>query len=249
MRKFYDALDDILDRPIAFNPSFKKITGSTNAALLLSQAFYWSKRTSNKDGWFYKTRSDWSEETGLGEDELDGARAKCRAAGVMEEKLQGVPATLHYRVNKKRVYELLGFQIPEMPESGVQEESKIPEKQESGNPADFNRNAEITTGITTVKKDDVKKISRLYESEIGALTPIVADSITDACNTYPSEWIEQAIKIAVERNARNWKYVLTVLTNAKQNKKSPILNQPAKFSKSVAPTRKNSTIAALESLK
>lgn len=31
-RRFYDPLDDLLDRPIAFNPAFKKITGSTVAA-------------------------------------------------------------------------------------------------------------------------------------------------------------------------------------------------------------------------
>lgn len=142
--KYYDALDNVLDRPIAFNPSFKKITGSTNAALLLSQAFYWTKRTKDIEGWFYKTRDEWMEETGLTEAELDGAREKCRLAGVIEEKLKGVPATIHYRVVKAKVYLLLGVQFPEIPESSFPRNSQIPEKPESGIYGNFNRNTENT---------------------------------------------------------------------------------------------------------
>ena len=148
MKQYFDALDDILDRPIAFNPSFKKITGSTNAALLLSQAFYWSKRTKDPEGWFYKVRQEWVDETGLTEDELDGARLKCRERGVIEEKLKGVPATLHYRVNKQKVYELLGVQIPTFPESGFPGNSQIPTFQESGKDGNFNKESEITTETT-----------------------------------------------------------------------------------------------------
>jgi hypothetical protein len=150
-KKFFDALDNVLDRPIAFQPSFKKITGSTNAALLLSQAFYWTKRTTNPDGWFWKTREDWMDETGLTEAELDTAREKCRSVGVIEEKLKGVPATLHYRVIKSKVYELLGFQFPQIPgsnQSGLPEGSEIPDKQESGTNGDFNKESESTSTTT-----------------------------------------------------------------------------------------------------
>lgn len=151
-KKYFDALDNILDRPIAFNPSFKKITGSTNAALLLSQAFYWTKRTSDKEGWFYKTRDEWLEETGLTFEELDGARAKCRATGVMEEKLKGAPATLHYRVIKSKVYELLGFQIGEIPQSGLSDLPQIGEKPESGSDPNFNKESETTPENTLIKQ-------------------------------------------------------------------------------------------------
>src|SRR5690349_3152094 len=143
VKKYTDALDNLLDRPIAFNPSFKKITGSTNAALLLSQAFYWMKRTANKDGWFYKTREDWMDETGLTAEELDGARAKCRTTGVIEEKLAGVPATVHYRVVKSKVYELLGFQFGGNPQTGLTDLPQIGGKPESGSDPDFNKESEI----------------------------------------------------------------------------------------------------------
>jgi DNA replication protein len=51
----------------------------------------------------------------------------------------------------------------------------------------------------------------LYEQNIGALTPIIADELRDAEKTYPLPWIEEAIKIAVENNVRRWRYIVTIL--------------------------------------
>jgi DNA replication protein len=54
-------------------------------------------------------------------------------------------------------------------------------------------------------------IYRLYEENIGPLTPLVADMLRDAEQTYRQEWIEEAITIAVQNNKRNWKYVEAIL--------------------------------------
>ncbi len=54
-------------------------------------------------------------------------------------------------------------------------------------------------------------IFELYESNIGLIGPILVDELKEAEKLYPSEWIEEAIKIAVENNVRRWKYVETVL--------------------------------------
>ncbi|HID51445.1 MAG TPA: DnaD domain protein [Anaerolineae bacterium] len=51
----------------------------------------------------------------------------------------------------------------------------------------------------------------LYEQNIGPLTPLVADELRDAEQTYPPRWIEEAIQIAVENNVRKWRYVLGIL--------------------------------------
>lgn len=88
---------DLLDRPIAFHRVFVTITGSINAALMLSQAIYWSKRTRDRDGWFYKSAKEWEEETGLSRHMQDAARALLD--GVLETKLAGMPATVHFRVS------------------------------------------------------------------------------------------------------------------------------------------------------
>ena len=54
-------------------------------------------------------------------------------------------------------------------------------------------------------------IFQLYESNIGVLTPMIAEALQDAEKTYPAAWIEDAIRIAVERNKRNWNYVEAIL--------------------------------------
>jgi DnaD/phage-associated family protein len=54
-------------------------------------------------------------------------------------------------------------------------------------------------------------VFQLYEDNIGPLTPMIADALKDAQGDYPSHWIEDAMRVAVENNARNWRYVMAVL--------------------------------------
>jgi DNA replication protein len=54
-------------------------------------------------------------------------------------------------------------------------------------------------------------IFQLYEANIGPLTPLIADALRDAENTYQADWIEEAFRIAVERNKRNWNYIEAIL--------------------------------------
>jgi len=51
----------------------------------------------------------------------------------------------------------------------------------------------------------------LYESNIGALTPILREKLMEDEQTYPPEWIEDAIREAVELNKRSWRYVQRIL--------------------------------------
>jgi DNA replication protein len=51
----------------------------------------------------------------------------------------------------------------------------------------------------------------LYEQNIGLLQPIIADELKDAESNYPQDWIEDAFRIAVENNVRNWKYIRRIL--------------------------------------
>ncbi len=58
-------------------------------------------------------------------------------------------------------------------------------------------------------------IFKLYEQNIGPLTPLLADTLKDAEQTYPDDWIAEAIREAVLNNKRNWKYVEAILRNWK----------------------------------
>lgn len=55
-------------------------------------------------------------------------------------------------------------------------------------------------------------IFSLYERHIGPLTPMIADALKDAEKEHPAQWIEEAIRIAVENNARKWSYVQAILS-------------------------------------
>lgn len=59
-------------------------------------------------------------------------------------------------------------------------------------------------------------IFRLYEEHIGPLTPLIADTLRDAEQTYPADWIEDAFRIAVENNVRRWRYVDAILRSWKE---------------------------------
>ena len=50
-----------------------------------------------------------------------------------------------------------------------------------------------------------------YEQMIGVLTPTVADGLRDAEQTYPAEWLADALRLAVEYNKRSWAYVHGIL--------------------------------------
>ncbi len=73
-----------------------------------------------------------------------------------------------------------------------------------------------TQGYAPLNKSNIFK---LYEENIGALTPLLSDMLREAEKNYPSAWFEEAFEIAVSRNIRNWKYVEAILARWKENGK------------------------------
>lgn len=124
------ALMQLLDRPIAYQPSFIVLGAGVTGAVLLSQLVYWHNRM---DGWFYKTQAEITAETGLTRYEQEGARKKLIAAGVLEEERRGVPAKLFFRINEQALEARL-LQIAENQQSSMRKTSR----QECEKPADKN---------------------------------------------------------------------------------------------------------------
>ena len=62
-------------------------------------------------------------------------------------------------------------------------------------------------------------VFKLYEENIGPLTPLLADKLKEAEQMYPGAWFEEAFEIAVSRNVRNWKYIEAILSRWKENGK------------------------------
>lgn len=60
---------------------------------------------------------------------------------------------------------------------------------------------------------DKPNLFKLYEDNFGVLTPLTAEMLKADLEIYPADWIEEAMKEAVQYNARNWKYVQAILKN------------------------------------
>ena len=57
---------------------------------------------------------------------------------------------------------------------------------------------------------------KLYEQNIGPLTPLIADTLKDAEELYSQEWLADAIRLAAENNKRSWKYIEAILKRWKE---------------------------------
>lgn len=70
---------------VTFHRAFVDLGGSINAALMLSNALYWTNRLpAERDGWFYKAKAEWEQETGLTRREQDKARQQLEERGLVE---------------------------------------------------------------------------------------------------------------------------------------------------------------------
>jgi DnaD/phage-associated family protein len=54
-------------------------------------------------------------------------------------------------------------------------------------------------------------IYKLYEENIGPLSPMIADELKDAEKEFPATWIEDAFREAVKSNKRNLRYIRAIL--------------------------------------
>jgi DnaD/phage-associated family protein len=58
---------------------------------------------------------------------------------------------------------------------------------------------------------DKPDVFKLYEQNIGLITPMIADQLKLASDEFPIGWIKDAMQIAVENNVRRWSYINRIL--------------------------------------
>jgi DnaD/phage-associated family protein len=73
--------------------------------------------------------------------------------------------------------------------------------------------------VASVPVVERPNVFKLYEENIGPLTPMIAEMLKDAEETYSQEWVAEALEIAVKKNIRNWKYVEAILKRWKEKGK------------------------------
>lgn len=160
----YDIPLKALQRPIAYHRIFREVSGSTVAALFLSQMWYWTPRAGRSDGWIYKTREELQAETGLSRSEQETARKHLKARGILKEELRGVPARMHYRIDGAKLSALIraalddgeGPEPTSWPEGGQPDGDNVANWQAETLPTIPETTAETTTERDIPTDDAVK---------------------------------------------------------------------------------------------
>lgn len=75
----------------------------------------------------------------------------------------------------------------------------------------------VIKSSTATAGDQSAEIFRMYESEIGLLTPLIRDAINGWMADIPHQWLIDAMRRAVVANKRSWAYVEAILRAWKTN--------------------------------
>ncbi len=67
------------------------------------------------------------------------------------------------------------------------------------------------TAVSEAPASERANVYRMYEENIGPLTPLVAEELKEAERLYPLEWLEEAFREAAVLNKRSWRYVARIL--------------------------------------
>jgi hypothetical protein len=99
---------------VQFHPLLAQWVGGYKPALLLGHALYWTHhwlaQQPHRDGWFWKTAREWQDATALSPREQNSSREALRDSGLWQERLQGNPARMFYRVNLDALQARAGLQ-------------------------------------------------------------------------------------------------------------------------------------------
>jgi DnaD/phage-associated family protein len=71
--------------------------------------------------------------------------------------------------------------------------------------------ASVNESVNASASEKAAQVFRVYEREIGPLTPTIADDIKQALVDHPPEWTVAAMEEAARNNKRSWKYCLAIL--------------------------------------
>lgn len=73
-------------------------------------------------------------------------------------------------------------------------------------------NASVSAFASESKRPEIFTI---YEHEIGALTPMIADELIDASGEYSDDWVADALRESARQNKRSWAYARAILKRRK----------------------------------
>lgn len=91
---------------VAYHVAFAFLPGSNSTiALFLSQVAYWCQKVDG--GMARLTHNQIREQTGLTREQQDQAAKRLAEMGVLEKKLVGIPAKIHYKIDFDQLKKLM----------------------------------------------------------------------------------------------------------------------------------------------
>jgi len=162
--KLTDFLQDV-GRPIAYYPALRRVTGSTNATILLCQFIYWRGKEASGDGWLYKTAEEIEAETGLSYNEQKTARRDLVTTGILQEHYARLDHEMRFKIDLDALNSKWGTEESHIPESG---------KPKFGNDANLNSLNELTE---TTTETTGAYAPRTIEEAIFAGKPVTNDML------------------------------------------------------------------------
>lgn len=87
-----------IGKPIAYYHELSKPLGGVTASILFGQLFYWHDKTDNPLG-VYKTQEELRDETGLSRTELETARKKLKAIGILIETEKRLEHRIYFKLD------------------------------------------------------------------------------------------------------------------------------------------------------
>ena len=223
--------------PTAF---VKLLHGDHPAAILLSQILYWSDRTQDPDGFFYKSYRNWQTETGLsetqvrriinGDSRVQTTQITLRDLGV-ETKLKKVKSTgaptLWYRINQARFLSVLNDWMrqgdPEQCAESIvsivdPEPPAMPGIDAQQSAASLDQDPEIESKDHSKEdhdhqpdKDSDLVLFLTYTGRFGKLKPVVKEMLREQLARLGVEKTEEVLQRCVSRG-RSWSYVIKALS-------------------------------------
>lgn len=163
------------DNYLQVNRTLIKCVGLHEAILLselLSERRYWRNENRLKDGWFYSTRNNLQDNTGLTATMQRSALQSLKNSGVVEVKQMGLPAKNYYYIDDEQVLTILNNKMCENLTTGCDEtlQQEVINSNSNNNIENKNNNQNNKTKRASEPRLSSQKHSRNFQKETKQLT-------------------------------------------------------------------------------
>lgn len=190
-------------------------------AFLLSNFTEAEKMMADQEGWFYQTTPTVEKMTTLSRHKQDQCIKQLIDLDVLEQKNKGMPMKRYFRINFDRVATLL---VDNLQPSEKEIDNQVCEKSATSKESSYKEsdNKESSSGSdNNLYSKSTETLIRLFESSgFGQLNYYVGEQLGALEEEFTAEWVEDAMKEAIDNNVRKLSYVTAILRDWKAKGKN-----------------------------